>query len=279
MKAEDIKVGGHYIAKVSNKLVTVRVTGIDYHPSAKSDKAFYHVINLSTGRRTTFRSAQKFRSEVKQYQGTASPLAKAVVGPMMDKLIEQGAIPPADFKIDKKEDEQRSDPTTSAKSAASQCHPSPTASKSPELEPSAASPAPVSEGKKCSDPTTSSAPSAASTSKTVGAEKPLTSPSSLASTIEHSKGDPMKDKPKLPPMTDFQKAHVAEAGASFFSAARCIISADMMQSLETIEDDVKFLCSTGITAESTRSDYIDFFVAVCKKVLEMLGEKNPQNPT
>lgn len=77
MKAKEIKVGGRYVAKVSNKLVTVRVDAIREvagHVSAGSylgwtqrrvaDKVVYDVTNLTTGRKTTFRSAAKFRREV-----------------------------------------------------------------------------------------------------------------------------------------------------------------------------------------------------------------------
>lgn len=73
MKASEIKVGGVYKAKVSNKIVDVRVDSIEEgcvgsyvvgRPKAKR-KTFYYVTNLSTNRKTTFRSAAKFRSEVK----------------------------------------------------------------------------------------------------------------------------------------------------------------------------------------------------------------------
>jgi hypothetical protein len=75
MKAKEIKVGGRYTAKVSGKLTTVRVdaireitrmSGTNYDGSRKyRDAVVYDVTNLSTGRRTTFRSATKFRGDVK----------------------------------------------------------------------------------------------------------------------------------------------------------------------------------------------------------------------
>lgn len=67
MKRDQIKVGGHYTAKVSGNLVTVRVDAIDNKPSPGiySTKVAYHVTNLATGRKTTFRSAQKFRGPAK----------------------------------------------------------------------------------------------------------------------------------------------------------------------------------------------------------------------
>lgn len=57
MKKNEIKVGGHYRAKVNGQLVTVRVDKI-------YEGGFYDVTNLATGRKTTFRSAAKFRREV-----------------------------------------------------------------------------------------------------------------------------------------------------------------------------------------------------------------------
>lgn len=65
MKKNEIKVGGHYTAKVSENLVTVRVDGIEDRPMGfgKAHTA-YHVLNLATGRKTTFRSAAKFREAV-----------------------------------------------------------------------------------------------------------------------------------------------------------------------------------------------------------------------
>lgn len=72
MKKNEITVGSHYVAKVSNRLVTVRVdairevlgyvTGASYWTKRTPDKTVYDVTNLATGRKTTFRSAAKFRS-------------------------------------------------------------------------------------------------------------------------------------------------------------------------------------------------------------------------
>ncbi len=74
MKAKDIQVGGHY--KVSNRIVTVRVDAIESNPQRSynattwgTTRKFrattsYQVTNLSTGRKTTFHSAAKFRSVV-----------------------------------------------------------------------------------------------------------------------------------------------------------------------------------------------------------------------
>lgn len=75
MKANEIKVGGIYRARISGNFVDVRVDAIrettkrgwnnysgqpTYH-----DAVVYDVTNLTTGRRTTFKTAGKFRREVK----------------------------------------------------------------------------------------------------------------------------------------------------------------------------------------------------------------------
>ena len=66
MKKAEIKVGGVYSAKVSGKLTTVRVDSISEvsgYVSLKGSTLRYNVTNLTTGRKTTCRSAAKFRSE------------------------------------------------------------------------------------------------------------------------------------------------------------------------------------------------------------------------
>ena len=63
MKKNEIKVNGHYTAKISGNLVTVRVDSIDGHGS-KEVPTKYRITNLNTGRKTTFRSAAKFRAPV-----------------------------------------------------------------------------------------------------------------------------------------------------------------------------------------------------------------------
>lgn len=59
MKANQIKLGGHYTAKVNDSITTVRVDAI------RGKVGPFDVTNLKTGRKTTFRSAVKFRGEVK----------------------------------------------------------------------------------------------------------------------------------------------------------------------------------------------------------------------
>ncbi len=77
MKKSEIKVGGHYVSKVSNNLTTVMVDDIEDRPySFGKAHTAYHVTNLITGRKLTFRSAAKFRSEV-----TAEDLLRKVIAP------------------------------------------------------------------------------------------------------------------------------------------------------------------------------------------------------
>lgn len=77
MKANQIHVGSLYRAKVSGRVVTVRVDAIRDQTRwstrasytgyrATETRLVYDVTNLSTGRRCTFRSAAKFRSAVSQ---------------------------------------------------------------------------------------------------------------------------------------------------------------------------------------------------------------------
>lgn len=73
MKKKDIQVGKQYRAKVSGKLTTVRVDAIRevqrytgssvWSTRTTKDSTVYDVTNLVTGRKTTFRSAAKFRNE------------------------------------------------------------------------------------------------------------------------------------------------------------------------------------------------------------------------
>ena len=69
MHKVDLIVGHNYVAKISNRVVTVRLDKIEvvesYSRRSKngvSTKTVYRVTNLRTGRKTTFVSAGKFRS-------------------------------------------------------------------------------------------------------------------------------------------------------------------------------------------------------------------------
>lgn len=89
MQRSQIKVGGYYVAKVGGKLVTVRVDAIRNGSHYLSGKAgprtshmpLYDVTNLATGRKTTFRSAAKFRSPApEQTKVGRNPSGTIVVG-------------------------------------------------------------------------------------------------------------------------------------------------------------------------------------------------------
>ena len=61
MLGSEIRIGGRYKAKVSNRIVTVRVDAIRERNYGKRWVRVYDVTNLDTGRTTTFRSGAKFR--------------------------------------------------------------------------------------------------------------------------------------------------------------------------------------------------------------------------
>ena len=64
MKLKDVQVGGRYVAKVSGKLTTVRVTELveRYNYSSKRMLTVILAVNEATGRGITIRSAQRLRA-------------------------------------------------------------------------------------------------------------------------------------------------------------------------------------------------------------------------
>lgn len=58
MKKRQIQVGGFYLAKVSDRLVTVRIDSESRHGG-------WNATNISTGRAVYVRTAQRLRSAVK----------------------------------------------------------------------------------------------------------------------------------------------------------------------------------------------------------------------
>ena len=74
MKKSEIKIGGTYTAKVSGKLTIVRVDAIRESRRYRTvtygglrelrETTVYDVTNLTTNRKTVFRSAAKFRQTV-----------------------------------------------------------------------------------------------------------------------------------------------------------------------------------------------------------------------
>lgn len=90
MKANEIKVGGYYKAKVSNKVVTVRVDAIREVAGIRPVfgrtpySTRYDVTNTVTGRKTTFKSAMKFRNEVLTSGPIHSPMMALLNGKSAD---------------------------------------------------------------------------------------------------------------------------------------------------------------------------------------------------
>lgn len=138
MRKDQIKVGGHYQAKVNGKLVTVRVdavretdtrrtTGVLGNRRTIPSYTFYDVTNLATGRKTTFRSAMKFRAEVAKTEHKRNPKSLPLSGAMAsnpfkkkeprDLLAEVEEDDYRDGGAEPKEGEKGSDPTTSKSSS------------------------------------------------------------------------------------------------------------------------------------------------------------------
>lgn len=60
MRTSELRIGSSYVAKVSGRLVPVRLERIDdCQPRTR-----YHVHNQRSGRRLVFRSAQRFHREI-----------------------------------------------------------------------------------------------------------------------------------------------------------------------------------------------------------------------
>ena len=118
MKANQIRVGGVYIAKVNNKLQKVRVDRIMDQTSynGRASKS-YAVTNLATGRTTTFRSAAKFRSEVvntpEGHRQANIQTGRKVSQDEIDRVNVEASgcvIDPITANLVSVEDEQRADP-------------------------------------------------------------------------------------------------------------------------------------------------------------------------
>ena len=68
MKLSDVQVGGRYTAKVSSRIVTVRVVEIAQVEATRwsNAKTRIEAVNEDTGRRITIRSPQRLRTRVDQ---------------------------------------------------------------------------------------------------------------------------------------------------------------------------------------------------------------------
>lgn len=110
MKKNEIVVGGLYTARVGANITTVRVdaihevegrmSGASYYSKTTPASTRYDVTNLTTGRKTTFRSAQKFRSAV---VNATEHLAHQLTGNLQRTKAD------AEFVAKELEDEQRPD--------------------------------------------------------------------------------------------------------------------------------------------------------------------------
>lgn len=85
MKANEIKVGGRYIAKVNGKLTTVVVEEIGERYNGRT---YYSVLNLATNRGTTFRSPTKFRCTVPVAAAIANAMARTQYGQSIQRFNE-----------------------------------------------------------------------------------------------------------------------------------------------------------------------------------------------
>lgn len=109
MKKGEIKVGDYYIAKVSNKLTTVKITAIEHRPGTNYMKAgtVYRAVNQSTGREVSFASAASFRGEAEDptkttrvVEGTfVTPADEVTNHPDYTKSCDMPAQPGDDKKI------------------------------------------------------------------------------------------------------------------------------------------------------------------------------------
>lgn len=111
MKKNEIKVGGHYTAKVNGVLTTVKVTGIrdskGYRAGKSTDVQVYDVLNTRTGRTTTFHSAAKFRgvAKVEVMSGEVSTLRPLESAELGERFLKQSTIQPIDLpEMDKQID-------------------------------------------------------------------------------------------------------------------------------------------------------------------------------
>ncbi len=62
MKAKEIEIGGTYVAKVSGRLVQIRVSATREVTQGRTGaRTVWDAVNLATGRKIVIRSPQRFR--------------------------------------------------------------------------------------------------------------------------------------------------------------------------------------------------------------------------
>jgi len=183
MKKDEIKVGGHYLAKVSGSITTVRVDGIRETTTTKT-MTVYDVTNLATGRRTTFRSAAKFRSpaNLEKKLGSEHRQSPPNCGSGSDTSSEEG---------------EQSIPFAAA---------SPFEIATSELSSSSTSEVAREEGEQCADPTKDHASTAASQPIPLQTQKPTAASNILADRIASTRLSEIPDTVAGYIPTDEQKA-------------------------------------------------------------------------
>lgn len=94
MKQSEIKVGGYYLAKVSEKLTVVKALKITEHEGTTYRKACttYLVLNMKTGREVSFRSAMRFRREARASELPAQPGDEKPVDPKKPGGVKMGEL-------------------------------------------------------------------------------------------------------------------------------------------------------------------------------------------
>jgi hypothetical protein len=88
MKKDQIQIGGLYTAKVSDKVVTVRIDSVNSHGG-------WNATNTATGKRIRVKSAQRLRAEAKGGKKKAAEAPKPDVTPTVEIVTGQPVPEPA----------------------------------------------------------------------------------------------------------------------------------------------------------------------------------------
>ncbi len=69
MKKDEVKIGGIYVAKVSDRITTVRIESVNRHGG-------WNAVNTATGKRIRVKNAQRLRAEANGSQTTGAPAGR-----------------------------------------------------------------------------------------------------------------------------------------------------------------------------------------------------------
>jgi hypothetical protein len=94
MKKNEVKVGGFYTAKVSDKLVTVRI-------DSTHSRTGWNATNTRTGKRIHIKSAQRLRGPAKSEAKVDSRETKAKTRPAAAKKDDMVVVVPGPMKVEK----------------------------------------------------------------------------------------------------------------------------------------------------------------------------------